>query len=82
MSTATTPPAAAPRIQLPLDAEYWLQGDEDGGVGLQCKLCDRGGAPVALLTTHGDRSYAGTDVVMVYTIADPLEAARTHRYAG
>lgn len=25
---------------------FWLQGDEDGGVRLMCRLCDTGGAPV------------------------------------
>jgi hypothetical protein len=56
-------------------------GDEDGGVGLQCKVCDRGGLPVVYLTSTRDwHSYHGTDVAVTRTIADFLEAAGRHRH--
>lgn len=61
-----------------LDEAYWLSGDEDTGVGLQCRLCDRGGLPVAyylgISSPYGDRC----DVVSVDTIAALLDAGRQH----
>lgn len=30
-----------------IDEHLGLQGDEDGGVGIRCWLCDSGGQPVA-----------------------------------
>lgn len=49
------------------DAAFYLSGDEETGVGLMCRHCDRGGAPVAYCTWDGDRAYVGTDVVIVHT---------------
>lgn len=40
---ATLPPALVEDV----DVHVWLQGDEDGGVGAQCRTCDRGGEAVA-----------------------------------
>jgi hypothetical protein len=61
-----------------LDEAYWLSGDEDTGVGLQCRLCDRGGLPVAyycgISTAYEDRA----DVASVNTIAALLDAGRRH----
>ncbi len=61
-----------------LDAAYWLAGDEDCGVGLHCRTCDRGGSPVAyypgLTSPYEDRA----DVATVDTIAALLDAGRQH----
>lgn len=65
-----------------LDQQYYMMGDEDAGVGLHCKVCDRwrGGQPVAYLTARGDRSYEGTDVMIVYSIAGLLRSASIHTH--
>jgi hypothetical protein len=61
-----------------LDQVLRLSGDEDCGVGLDCRLCDRGGAPIAYYSWPGDRTYEGTDVVRVQTITALLSAGREH----
>lgn len=56
-----------------------LVGDEDCGVGLDCRLCDRGGAPVAYYQHPADHfGYEGTDVVRVHTIMALLYAGQRH----
>lgn len=64
-----------------LDGRYYLQGDEDGGVSMMCLLCDRGGLPVAYLTTAGDRSWQGTDVIVAYSIDELLRSASMHTHS-
>lgn len=44
-----------------LDANCWLAGDEDGGVGIHCRICDTGGAPIAYL--GWDNTYANVPEV-------------------
>jgi hypothetical protein len=65
-----------------LDGRYYLQGDEDCGVGMVCLLCDRGGLPIAYLTTAGDRTYEGTDVKVVYSIDEFLRMPSLHTHSG
>lgn len=80
MHTATA--AQEERQRMPsLDAEYYMAGDEDGGVALQCKVCDREGLPVAYLTTRGDRSWQGTDVIVAYSIDELLRSASMHTHS-
>lgn len=62
-----------------LDDTFRLSGDEDCGVGLDCRLCDRGGAPIAYYVGIDDSAYEGTDVIVVRTIADLLGAGEQHR---
>lgn len=58
------------------DERYWLVGDEDCGVGIQCRVCDTGGAPIAYL---GDAAaYAHTGVAVVQSIKDLLTTADAH----
>lgn len=61
-----------------IDARFWLCGDEDGGVGLQCRACDRGGRPIAYYDR--DDSFYGDDpeVENVTTIFGLLAAANYH----
>jgi hypothetical protein len=62
-----------------LDDLLRLQGDEDGGVGLICRRCDRGGAPIAYYTAHGELSpYADGPVKLVTRMAALLQAACAH----
>lgn len=62
-----------------LDEHLWLCGDEDGGVGINCRICDRGGAPVAYYEPYPMRpSYEGTDVERVSTIIALVSAGRRH----
>lgn len=60
------------------DAEFRLVGDEDCGVGIDCQVCDRGGAPVAYYTWPGNHVYENTDVKVVHTISALFAAARGH----
>lgn len=68
------------------DETLRLVGDEETGVGLDCRLCDRGGAPVAYYPPHpGDCAYEGTDVQAVQSITALIEAGQQHlgeRHAG
>lgn len=64
-----------------LDELFRLVGDEDCGVGINCRLCDRGGAPVAYYAGL-DQPYPtalAPDVVPVSTIGALLIAALDHR---
>lgn len=61
-----------------LDELFWLAGDEECGVGINCRVCDRGGAPIAYYTHPSDRVYQGTDVKVVHTIAALISAAEEH----
>ncbi len=63
-------------MRLPdIDSVFYLMGDEDGGVGLQCRLCDLGGRPV---TYYGHDPYPSPEVVSVTTITDFLSAGVAH----
>ncbi len=62
-----------------LDQVCYLQGDEDSGVGINCRICDRGGAPIAYYTHPDDRTWNGTDVQVVFTIAELIEAGDRHK---
>lgn len=61
-----------------IDAGFWLAGDEDTGVGLNCRDCDRGGAPVAYLVGISSGYPEGSDVVNVKTIAALLDEGVRH----
>jgi hypothetical protein len=62
------------------DETLRLVGDEDCGVSVDCKLCDRRGLPIAyLLTYDGDTTYAGNaDVQRVHTITALIDAGQQH----
>lgn len=64
-----------------LDDVMRLVGDEDCGVGINCRVCDRGGAPIAYYTSPDDLAYQGTDVERVHTIAALVEAGQRHAAA-
>jgi hypothetical protein len=59
-----------------VDLHCWLQGDEDGGVGVQCRTCDRGGMPVVYYPGWGTSPYpeaevpTATGVLHLYLLAN------------
>lgn len=57
-----------------------LVGDEDTGVSMDCRLCDRGGLPIAyLLTSVDDDGYIDNeDVLRVGTITELINAGQRH----
>lgn len=62
-----------------LDEYFYLVGDEDTNVGLQCKSCDRGGLPVVYYTTNPkDDSYKDDDVVIVNSIQELVDQGSLH----
>jgi hypothetical protein len=63
---------------LRLDEHLWLSGDEDCGVGINCRICDRGGAPVAYYEGISTGVYAGADVETVSTISALISAGERH----
>jgi hypothetical protein len=84
----------SPRMVRPVDCEavtmarvdlssldrMTLSGDEDAGVGLDCRDCDRRGLPIAYYAHPDDRTYADHgEVARVDSIADLVMAAITHR---
>lgn len=63
------------------DELFRLSGDEDCGVGLDCRVCDRGGAPIAYYAGL-DQPYPtgrAPDVVPVDTIAGLLSVGIAHQ---
>lgn len=63
-----------------VDEHYTLSGDEDGGVGIECKLCDLGGQPIAYL--GWSNPYAAVpEVKDVRSISELLTAAVEHHHA-
>lgn len=59
--------------------DLYLLGDEDTGVSLDCRLCNRRGLPVAYYSHPDDKTYAGRDdVVRVSTIAGLVDAGEKH----
>lgn len=64
-----------------LDDSFRLVGDEDCGVGLDCRTCDRGGAPIAYYDAGLGQPYPtklAPDVVPVDTIDALLDAGQQH----
>lgn len=62
-----------------LDERLWLMGYEDCSVGLDCRICDRGGLPIAYYAPYSGSPYGeGADVVNVTTIAALLDAGVRH----
>jgi hypothetical protein len=63
-----------------IDELFSLCGDEDTGVGLHCRTCDRGGAPVAYLCPQGTRNpwARDADVAEARGIVSLLAVGRTH----
>lgn len=60
-----------------LDEVMSLAGDEDCGVGMNCRICDRGGAPIAYYAGISP-AYLDTDVVLVDTITALIDAGQRH----
>lgn len=60
-----------------LDDVMRLVGDEDCGVGIDCRICDRGGAPIAYYAGISP-AWLSTDVIVVDTITDLIEAGTHH----
>lgn len=65
-----------------LDEVLYLQGDEDGDVGVQCRRCyDRGGLPVVFYTTnHENTAYQNNRdrVAIVHSITGLLVESLDH----
>jgi hypothetical protein len=63
-----------------IDEVVWLAGDEDCGVSLMCRECDRGGLPIAYYgPSGGPYPYAGNrDVEPCRTIVALHAAAIYH----
>lgn len=60
-------------------SRYCLVGDEDGGVGIECRDHFDGGRPLAYYATGGHPSYTDDpEVVNTSTIAELLAVAETH----
>jgi hypothetical protein len=67
-----------------LDELFRLVGDYDCGVSIDCRVCDRGGAPIAYYDAGLGQPYPNAqapDVVPVSTIEALLSAALDHRTA-
>lgn len=65
-------------MKLEIDKYFTLVGDEDGDVGLNCRVCDRGGAPIVFITTSAYNPYENTDVVVVHQISEMFAPAAKH----
>jgi hypothetical protein len=63
-----------------LDESCRLVGDEYCGVGIDCNLCDRGGAPIAYYVglSQPYPTALAPDVVPVDTVVALLDAAHQH----
>lgn len=61
-----------------IDRYFYLMGDEDGDVGLGCRFCDRGGAPIVYLSSTPYNPYENTDVILVREISDMMLAGARH----
>lgn len=60
------------------DELFYLMGDEDTDVGAHCRLCDRGGLPVANYSFGPGQPYKGTDVVDAHSLSEFLAATGKH----
>lgn len=72
-------------MTFPLDTKRYdeffrLVGDEDCGVGLDCRLCDRGGAPIAYYPgiSQPYPTTVAPDVIPADTISALFEAGQQH----
>lgn len=69
-----------------LSPRYFLAGDEEGGVGLECRDHLGGGQPLAYYRSYpGPPVYPGTQVVHVDSIPGLLAVAadhETHAHGG
>lgn len=67
-----------------VDAHCRMQGDEDGGVGVQCRTCDLGGRPVVYYPGYGSNPYpeaevpTATGILHLYLLAN----AHVHQHHG
>jgi len=58
---------------------YYLVGDEDCGVGLQCATCNTGGAPVVWYAGYGvGNPYPEAKVPTARTIAELVALGDAH----
>lgn len=62
-----------------VDEYFYLSGDEDCDVGLMCRKCDRGGAPIVFYTTNKNvTGYWTVEVIMAYSISELFAAGAKH----
>lgn len=61
-----------------IDDILTLSGDEDTGVGISCRRCDRGGLPLAYYVGIDDKAYANTDVFVTESIIDLVAFGLNH----
>ncbi len=61
-----------------IDEVFWLSGDENCGVGLHCRTCDREGLPVAYYQGISTFYVNCEDVVTVHTIVGLIDAGEAH----
>lgn len=65
--------------RLEIDKYFYLMGDEDGDVSLQCRVCDTGGLPAVFYTDDTKSNpYKGTDTVIVHLISEMMTAGAKH----
>jgi hypothetical protein len=58
---------------------YYLVGDEDCGVGLNCSTCDTGGAPIAWYDGYGlGNPYPEAEVPTAHTVAELVALGDRH----
>lgn len=64
-------------MKLEVDQYFYLTGDEDGDVSLNCRVCDC--EPIVFYTSDPKTTYyANTNTVIVYTISDMFAPASKH----
>lgn len=68
-----------------IDTYFYMMGDEDGGVGLRCRFCNRGGAPVVYITPdlfgaewENTNVIVVNDIITVNNIINALAHATKH----
>ena len=62
-----------------IDQYFYLVGDEDGGVGMMCRECDRRGLPIIQYEiSPAYEPYKGTDVIVVHSVSDMFAPATKH----
>jgi hypothetical protein len=62
-----------------LDQHLRLVGDEDCGVGVNCRSCDTGGAPVVWYAGYGlDNPYPEAEVPTANTIGELVDLGLQH----
>ncbi|MEN3540969.1 hypothetical protein AAH991_38050 [Microbispora sp. ZYX-F-249] len=80
-NSQTVRPGPARPMPKPVDLgdRMWLCGDENGGVELHCRDCERGGRPLAYHHDHGGR-YPDPTMPIVRTIPALIQAAQQHNH--